>query len=481
MRVPRPKSLNGLLVLGFVLVSLPLILAIIRAATKMNEFSAESQALVIQGVQSTDQNQSLSKQLSSMERSARVYQVIGEQELLTAYQERVERVRDTLDEIATDSTDATRTEQIRELQRRVNAFDSTMRNSERESNATNNALNNFSTLRDYVDDMSRDSNRFIDSGLSELRESAGRVQRQLAIQTALLVPFTLLVVVTFTALLARPLRQIDRAISTLGDGQFTQAIEVSGPEDLEALGRQLEWLRKKLMEQEREKDKFLRHMSHELKTPLANIREGTELLIDGAVGELEPAQKEVADILRENSLSLQKLIENLLSFSAWQSQLSDLQLEEFELAPMIQAVVDQQRLTLAARKLTVKGKLEPITVLADASKLRMVIDNLLTNAIKFSPDNGTIKLGTSATSNGYVIEISDEGPGVPMQEQARIFEPFYQGSSKQAGHVKGTGIGLSVVLECVNAHGGKISMIESPRGAHFRIAMPSVPVSNTGQ
>ncbi len=85
MRLPRPKSLNGLLVLGFVLVSLPLILAIIRAATKMNEFSAESQTLVIQGVQATDQNQSLRKELSSMERSARVYQVIGEQELLTAY------------------------------------------------------------------------------------------------------------------------------------------------------------------------------------------------------------------------------------------------------------------------------------------------------------------------------------------------------------------------------------------------------------
>jgi two-component system sensor histidine kinase GlrK len=481
MRLPRPKSLNGLLVLGFVLVSLPLLLAIIRAATKMNEFSAESQTLVIQGVQATDQNQSLSKQLSSLERSARVYQVIGEQELLAAYQERLERVSNTLDEIATNSTDATRTEQIRELQRRVNAFDSTMRNSERESNAINNALNNFSTLRDYVDDMSQDSNRNIDSGLSELRENAGRVQRQLAIQTALLVPFTLLVVVIFTALLARPLRQIDRAISTLGDGKFSQAIEVTGPEDLEALGRQLEWLRGKLMEQEREKDKFLRHMSHELKTPLANIREGTELLIDGAVGALQPAQKEVADILRENSLSLQKLIENLLSFSAWQSQLSDLQLEEFDLTPLIQTVVDQQRLTLAARKLKVKGKLAPITVLADAGKLRMVIDNLLTNAIKFSPDHGVIKLVTSASTKSYVIEISDEGDGIPTHEQARIFEPFYQGSTSQAGHVKGTGIGLSVVLECVNAHGGKISIIDSQRGAHFRIDMPSVPVSGAGQ
>ena len=286
--------------------------------------------------------------------------------------------------------------------------------------------------------------------------------------------------VIFTALLARPLRQIDHAISTLGDGKFSQPISVTGPEDLEALGRQLEWLRERLLEQDREKDKFLRHMSHELKTPLANIREGTELLMDGAVGELMPAQKEVTDILRENSVSLQKLIENLLSFSAWQSQLSELQLEEFELTPLIRAVVDQQRLTFSARHLKIKARLAPITVLADASKVRMIIDNLLTNAIKFSPDGGTIRLNTNPTSDGYVIEIADEGPGVPPLEQARIFEPFYQGSTRQAGHVKGTGIGLSVVLECVNAHGGKISMIDSDRGAHFRITMPEVPVSGAG-
>ncbi|MEM7082353.1 MAG: ATP-binding protein [Pseudomonadota bacterium] len=480
MRIPRPKSLNGLLVLGFVLVSLPLILAIVRAATQLNEFATESEALVIQGVQDTDQNQSLRKELSSMERSARVYQVIGEVELLATYEERLDKVRATLDQIATDSADATRNEQIRALQRRLSAFDTTIRSAERDSTEVNNALNNLSELRDMVDDMSRDSNRFIDSGLSELRESAREVQRQLAIQTALLVPFTLIVVVIFTGLLARPLRQIDTAISTLGDGQFSSPIEVSGPEDLEALGRQLEWLRERLQEQEREKDKFLRHMSHELKTPLANIREGTELLIDGAVGDLKPAQIEVTDILRENSLSLQKLIENLLSFSAWQSQLSDLHLEEFELAPLIQSVVDQQRLTLASRHLKVKGKLASLTVLADAAKLRMVVDNLLTNAIKFSPDGGIIRLITRASGDGYVIEISDEGPGVPATEQARIFEPFYQGSTAQAGHVKGTGIGLSVVLECINAHGGKISMIDSKRGAHFQISLPKIPVTATG-
>src|SRR5207342_3756665 len=98
----------------------------------------------------------------------------------------------------------------------------------------------------------------------------------------------------------------------------------------EALGRQLEWLRVRLLDLAQEKNKFLRHMSHELKTPLANIREGTELLLDGSVGELDHQQQEVTGILRDNGVKLQKLIENLLTFSAWQTQTASLDLTEFE-------------------------------------------------------------------------------------------------------------------------------------------------------
>ncbi len=119
--------------------------------------------------------------------------------------------------------------------------------------------------------------------------------------------------------MGRPLRTLDRAISELGSGTLSSPIVVSGPQDLERVGRQLEWLRGRLLDLAQERSRFLRHMSHELKTPLANIREGTELLMDGAVGELDGNQREVTGILRENGIKLQRLIENLLSFSAWQT------------------------------------------------------------------------------------------------------------------------------------------------------------------
>ena len=107
----------------------------------------------------------------------------------------------------------------------------------------------------------------------------------------------------------------------------------------------------RLLELAQEKNRFLRHMSHELKTPLANIREGTELLLDGTVGELETPQREVTDILRLNGLKLQQLIENLLSFSAWQSKNEVLTLSDFPLRALVISVAKAQRLALKAAKI----------------------------------------------------------------------------------------------------------------------------------
>ena len=113
----------------------------------------------------------------------------------------------------------------------------------------------------------------------------------------LLIPLTAGAILLFSLRVGRPLGQIDRAISELGSGALHHPIAVRGPADLERLGRQIEWLRQRLLELAQERSRFLRHMSHELKTPLANIREGTELLMDGAVGELQRLAGELQTLL----------------------------------------------------------------------------------------------------------------------------------------------------------------------------------------
>ena len=163
-----------------------------------------------------------------------------------------------------------------------------------------------------------------------------------------------------------------------------------GPTDLVDLGRQLEWLRMRLLELAQERNRFLRHMSHELKTPLASIREGTELLMDGAVGELDSAQREVTTILRDNGIKLQQLIENLLSFSAWQARHSGLEISEFRLRPLVKSALETHQLTLLAQRVHLDLKVQDIELRADRAKLKLILDNLLSNALKYSPRGGTI-------------------------------------------------------------------------------------------
>ncbi len=174
-------------------------------------------------------------------------------------------------------------------------------------------INSFPQLSDRASKVSNRVSAQIDRELTGLQDWRRSVRsRNLFWETLLLVPMTLAVVGVFTYLFGRPIRAIDRAISELGRGTFSRPIAIRGPADLERLAAQLEWLRGRLLDLAQEKNRFLRHMSHELKTPLANIREGTELLMDGAVGELQSGQREVTAILRENGMKLQRLIENLV-------------------------------------------------------------------------------------------------------------------------------------------------------------------------
>jgi len=476
MRLSKPRSLSGLMLLGLSLVAIPLLIAVVNAAVQIRRLASQSEALVVQGVQATRYNQLLFEQIASLERSARLYQVIGNRELLEVYRQNHERFQDTLQSLARLQQDLPRDVQLESLRTESIAIWRLLSERERGSPEITQAVSNFSRLWENATTLADASRTRIDQQLETLQRATASAQRNLFWQSAALVPMTLILTIVFTLMLGRPIRQIDRVISELGRGTFSRAIKVSGPSDLEALGRQLEWLRMRLLELAQEKNRFLRHMSHELKTPLANIREGTELLLDGSVGQLADDQREVTGILRENGLKLQRLIENLLTFSTWQAQSVGLELSEFKLRPLIKSVLESQRLTLVSQRVRLDVRVEDVTLSADRSKVRLILDNLLSNAVKFTPHGGTIHIHAQSMRDQLVLDVADTGPGIPLEERSRIFEAFYQGKTPQGGHVKGTGIGLSVVIEFVHAHSGTIEIVDGQfAGAHFRIRLPLRP------
>jgi two-component system sensor histidine kinase GlrK len=477
MKIRRPRTLLGMVLMGLAFITVPLLIAIGNAMIKLGQLAAESEVVLADSATATLENQRLSNLLNRMERNARQYfelhdVTVSAADLLTLYdtdQAALEASVTALRALPGDQQIGTQLAQLTTVSKEVHRM---LRGGATPS-AVEAIIERFSVLSDATRAVADGMRNAINVRLEKLQANTRSAQQELAWLSAALIPGTLVLVGLFLLLVGRPMRQIDRAIRELGEGDFDRPITVSGPNDIETLGRQLEWLRHRLKESTDEKNKFLRHMSHELKTPLANIREGTELLLDGSVGQLDIQQQEVTSILRDNGIKLQKLIENLLTFSAWQTHTAALELTEFELKPMVFSVLSQHRLVLTNKKIKLQLGISAINVIADEGKLKLVIENLLSNAIKFTPSGGTIHVGAGMQGNDLVIDVSDNGPGVHPDDGDRIFEAFYQGRRPQGGPVGGTGIGLSVVAECVLAHGGSVQLARSEQpGARFQVRLP---------
>jgi two-component system, NtrC family, sensor histidine kinase GlrK len=472
LQFTRPRSLSGLIVLGFLLISLPLLAGVVSASFQMSSLSQRSERLVTHGVQGTQLSQALVQQIAAMERSARLYQVLGLADVLTAFHDNHDRMQAALDGMEALPGDEARTgltQSIRDISASISRGLDTG-----EQASIDEALAQFGQLSEAAGELSLFAGRQIDRELRSVQSATDKARQRLLLQTIALVPISLALTIAFGVLLGRPLRDIDSAISELGHGRLDTPVHVRGPTDLRALGQQIEWLRVRLQEVSEDRARFLRHVSHELKTPLATLLEGAELLVDGSVGPLTKEQAEVADIVRENSLRLQRLIENLLSYTAWQSQVGELSVSKFSLARLAESVVDNYRLTLASAGIQLQWEVEDLEVEADYGKLRLVIDNLLSNAIKFSPDDATLLVRTRAKPDDrFSIEIADSGPGVAAADRPRIFDAFYQGEASAGGYLRGTGIGLSIVREFVAAHGGSVELLDGDLpGALFRVDLP---------
>lgn len=471
--IPQPRSLMGLILLGFFLVALPLAVAVIGAVVHVDRLAQRSEILLQQGRQITRQGESLAAQLVDLERNARQYQVIGNPELLHLYRQRHWRFMDTLDQLESLPVGESISEKIRDIRLRSEAVAAALGAEPPQSEALAESLARIPAINALIGEINAEGEALIDARVRELQQATAGTRRELALQSALAIPAALVLALVFTLIIHRPMRQLRTAIRRMGAGDFDHPIEMHGPQELRALGRRLDWLRQQLLALEEEKNRFLRHMSHELKTPLASLYEGTELLLDGSTGELRSTQREVAQLLRASTLELQQMILNLLDFSAWQEKTARLNLSDVDLNALAQSIADQHRLSSAGRGVTVAVAGEPVRASVDRDKLRTALDNLVSNAVKYSPEGGRVRLSVRLADNTAVIDVRDQGPGVPPSDRERVFDPFFQGQAPHAGPVRGTGIGLSVVKECASAHGGDITILDSAEGAHFRLRLPS--------
>jgi two-component system sensor histidine kinase GlrK len=274
-------------------------------------------------------------------------------------------------------------------------------------------------------------------------------------------------------ILSWPIRQLNKSVERMGKGDFKTPVLVTGPLDVEAVGEKLDWLRKRLDALEQEKSKFMAHISHELKTPLASIREGAALLNEGLVGELNEKQQDVAVILMNNSVLLQKLIENIISFNMAQAGQKSPEFREIDLSELLEKVAGDQKTRMMARNITADIRLEKSIIQGDAKELETIFENLFSNAVKFGPSGGTVGCRLSSDRKKAACIIYDTGPGVAGEEADKIFQPFHQADADTYSVDRGSGLGLAIVKEYVKHHNGSVRLLNPGEpGARFGVILP---------
>jgi two-component system sensor histidine kinase GlrK len=473
MRFYYPRSFLKLLFVGFTLIALPLMFALINNAISIDQLSNRSQKAVYQAVQATQSSRQLTELLTAMERSAHQMLILGDRSLLDTYESNRKQFLETAAEFATLPFDREQMQALGEIVRGEAEIFQRLSDPAAQQPQLQQALQGFDRLAEDAQAITARSNELIDREVETMRDTARQARHITLWQLLALIPVVVFLMIGFTIVIARPIRQIDGAIRQLGGGDFNVPVEVSGPEDLQYLGERLEWMRRRLQELEQQKNRFLRHMSHELKTPLTALREGAELMSEEVVGKLTPEQREIAEILRHNSIELQKLIEDLLSYGASQFHKPSLEMQDVNIRHVIHRVLDDQKLAMRAKNLKTDVAAPDIVLLADFEKLRVMLDNLISNAIKFSPPGGAVRVVARRQDDSLELEVSDSGPGVSPEDRVRVFEPFYRGDPAADTLVKGTGIGLSVVREYAQLHGGSVEVVaDSNPGARVRITLP---------
>ncbi len=466
-----PRSFLKLLLLGFALVSLPLILALLNATAYVDRLTTRSQAAVDQAAEAARGSRVLMEQVTAMERLARQYLILGDAALLTDYATVRSGFKRTTSDMSLLPLDEF---QLHELNRTIDQEQALFEQLGRKQDADRKRLiAGYVELSELANNVLDQSNRLIDREIDNMRAAARRTQRSMLWQLAGSIPLGVLIAALFAFLIAKPIRQLDRAIRQLGGAEFATGIRVHGPADLEYLGQRLEWLRQRLVDLEGQKTRFLRQVSHELKTPLTALREGSELLADGSSGALNRQQAEIAEILRHNSLQLQRLIEGLLGYQQALDSVNRIALRPVDLSEIARNVAAAHKLAISARNLKLQLRLEPALLTADADKLRVVLDNLVSNAVKYSPEGGIISVELRTEQDKIVVEVGDAGPGIAAEDRERVFDWFFQGELGHQGRVKGSGLGLAIAREFVLAHRGSIEVIAGRApGAHFRLSLP---------
>src|SRR4051794_30875225 len=241
-----------------------------------------------------------------------------------------------------------------------------------------------------------------------------------------------------------------------------------------AFTRELEIRNERLLELDRLKDEFVALVSHELRTPLTSIRGYLELVLDGEAGEVTHEQRQFLGIVERNANRLLDLVGDLLFLAQIEAGKLSLEVGAVDVAALAAESVETARPLAEDKHVTLTLATSPVPLLAgDRARLAQLLDNLISNAIKFTPEGGRVDVRATSSRGNAILEVRDTGMGIPAAEQEHVFERFFRTSGATEQAIQGTGLGLAISKAIVHAHRGRITLASSEGdGATFRVAIP---------
>ncbi|MHB8770481.1 MAG: sensor histidine kinase [Syntrophales bacterium] len=307
---------------------------------------------------------------------------------------------------------------------------------------------------------------------SKLVSEAGAAARRMAVISFLLSAlFAVLLSYLITRSITKPLMVLVKKTREIPTGIFTCELTDSSPPEIRELSEAFRSMCDRLKEVDRVKTDFFAMFSHELKTPLTTIREGTNLLLEGAGGSITEKQAKLLAIIATESRRLTGLVNSILDLSKMESGMMMYTFQPGRIAPLIDQAVKEIAPYAEAKRIRMEKRVnagDSFTRM-DTDRILEVLRNLLGNAVKFTPEGGAITVGADPAGQGLKVFVSDSGPGIPLDRQIIIFERYVSSDQR-----KGTGLGLAIVKHIVAAHGGNVWVESAPgKGSTFAFVLPS--------
>jgi len=267
-----------------------------------------------------------------------------------------------------------------------------------------------------------------------------------------------------------PLREMAAAADAMAKGDYSQRVTATSRDEVGALARAFNEMAAELAETDRHRRDLVANVSHELRTPITALQVQLENLVDG-VSDPDPATFRVMLAQVER---LGRLVKQLLDLSRLESGAVPLDRSEFRVEPLLSHAVREQQLQGAPVTVAVEVEPADLTADGDPERVHQVVANLLENAVRYTPSGGQVDVRARRSAAGVVIEVIDEGPGIPDADRTRVFERFYRADAARAAQDGGAGLGLAIARWIVDLHGGEIHPEpREPHGCRMVVTLPN--------